>query len=181
MNRFQLFQLLQNGENSGLEFKRDDIHPQKLAGEIVALLNLEGGHILLGIEDDTTVSGLTRDPKEAEEWVMQIAREHIQPAVIPYWETLDWGNGKVVGVVTLSADAPDKPYKVKSGSSWVTRIRVGTTTRDATSPDRSRVLAAWGCASAEKPLRCGMMRVSRHVSDPLEGASPRWTVAALVM
>ena len=52
---------------------------------------------------------------------------------------------------------------------------------DCTNPDRSRVLAAWGCASAEKPLRCGMMRVSRHVSDPLEGASPRWTVAALVM
>ena len=52
---------------------------------------------------------------------------------------------------------------------------------DTASPDRSRVLAAWGCASAEKPLRCGMMRVSRHVSDPLEGASPRWTVAALVM
>ena len=50
-----------------------------------------------------------------------------------------------------------------------------------TNPDRSRVLAAWGCASAEKPFRCGMMRVSRHVSDPLEGASPRWTVAALVM
>ena len=49
------------------------------------------------------------------------------------------------------------------------------------SPDRSRVLAAWGCASAEKPLRCGMMRVAHDASDPLEGASPRWTVAALAM
>ena len=159
MNRFQLFQLLQNGENSGLEFKRDDIHPQKLAGEIVALLNLEGGHILLGIEDDTTVSGLTRDPKEAEEWVMQIAREHIQPAVIPYWETLDWGNGKVVGVVTLSADAPDKPYKVKSGSSWVTRIRVGTTTRDATREEEERLYQQSG------RLRYGL--------KPVLGTSPQ--------
>ena len=83
MNRSQLLELLLNGENSGLEFKRDDIQPQRLAGEIVALLNLEGGHILLGIEDDATASGLTREPKEAEEWVMQIARDHIQPAVIP--------------------------------------------------------------------------------------------------
>ena len=49
------------------------------------------------------------------------------------------------------------------------------------SPDRSRVLALRGFAFAEKPLRCGMMRVSRHVSDPLEGASPRWMVAVLVM
>ena len=93
MNRFQFLQLLLNGENSGLEFKRDDTQPRKLAGEIVALLNLEGGHILLGVEDDATVSGLTRGPKEAEEWVMQIAREHVQPAVIPYWQTASSTDG----------------------------------------------------------------------------------------
>ena len=139
MNRSQLLELLLNGENSGLEFKRDDIQPQRLAGEIVALLNLEGGHILLGIEDDATASGLTREPKEAEEWVMQIARDHIQPAVIPYWETLEWEEGNVVGVVSLPADAPDKPYKVKSGASWVTRIRVGTTTRDASREEEERL------------------------------------------
>ena len=139
MNRSKLLELLLNGENSGLEFKRDDIQPQRLAGEIVALLNLEGGHILLGIEDDATASGLTREPKEAEEWVMQIARDHIQPAVIPYWETLEWEEGNVVGVVSLPADAPDKPYKVKSGASWVTRIRVGTTTRDASREEEERL------------------------------------------
>ena len=139
MNRSQLLELLLNGESSGLEFKRDDIRPQRLAGEIVALLNLEGGHILLGVEDDATASGLTREPKEAEEWVMQIARHHVQPAVIPYWETLEWDDGVVIGVVSLPADAPDKPYKVKSGASWVTRIRVGTTTRDATREEEERL------------------------------------------
>ena len=139
MNRSQLLELLLNGENSGLEFKRDDIQPQRLAGEIVALLNLEGGHILLGVEDDATASGLTREPKEAEEWVMQIARDHIQPAVIPYWETMEWDDGIIIGVVSLPADAPDKPYKVKSGASWVTRVRVGTTTRDASREEEERL------------------------------------------
>ena len=139
MNRSQLLELLLNGENSGLEFKRDDIQPQRLAGEIVALLNFEGGHILLGVQDDATASGLTREPKVAEEWVMQIARDHIQPAVIPYWETLEWDEGIVIGVVSLPADAPDKPYKVKSGASWVTRIRVGTTTRDASREEEERL------------------------------------------
>ena len=139
MNRSQLLELLLNGENSGLEFKRDDILPHRLAGEIVALLNLEGGHILLGVEDDAVVSGLTREPKEAEEWVMQIARDHVQPAVIPYWQTLEWAEGAVVGIVSLPADAPDKPYKVKSGASWVTRVRVGTTTRDASREEEERL------------------------------------------
>ena len=57
----------------------------------MALLNLEGGRILLGVEKDRSVSGLTRDPDKAEEWVMEVARVHVLPAVIPYWETLEWG------------------------------------------------------------------------------------------
>lgn len=158
MNRSQLLQLLLDGENSGLEFKRDDIKPGKLAGEMVALLNLEGGHILLGVEDDATVSGLTRNPKKAEEWVMQIAKDHVQPGLIPYWETLVWDDGRVVGVVSLPADAPDKPYKVKTGSSWITRIRAGTTTRDATREEEERLYQQAG------RLRYGL--------KPVLGSSP---------
>ena len=139
MNRAEVLEMLLNGENSGVEFKRDDVQPERLAGEIVALLNLEGGHILFGVEDDATVSGLTREPLKAEEWVMQVSRDHVQPAVIPYWETLEWERGIVVGVLSLPADAPDKPYKAKRGSSWVTRIRVGTTTRDASREEEERL------------------------------------------
>ncbi|MFN7588138.1 MAG: ATP-binding protein [Planctomycetota bacterium] len=140
MNRSELAELIRNGENSGIDFKRDDLAPEKLAKVAAALLNLEGGHILLGVEDDGAVSGLTRERGRAEEWVMQVLRDHLQPGVIPYWETIDWGEGKLVGIVTLSADAPDKPYKVKRGSgAWVTQVRVGSTTRDATREEEARL------------------------------------------
>ncbi len=139
MNRTELMELLRNRETSGVEFKRDDVHPERLAGEIAALLNHEGGHILLGVEDDGTVSGLTRDRKKAEEWVMEVARVHVRPAIIPYWEAIDLEDGKVVGIASLPADAPDKPYKAKRGPSWVTRIRVGTTSRDATDEEEMRL------------------------------------------
>ena len=132
MNRTELAELIHHGENSGVEFKRDDVAPQRLAKEMAALLNLEGGHILLGVEEDRSVSGLTREPGRAGEWVMEAARTHLRPATIPFWETLDWGEGKTVGIVSLPADAPDKPYKCRRGSAWVTQIRVGTTSRDAT-------------------------------------------------
>src|SRR6185436_16703748 len=115
MNRTELTELIKNGENSGVEFKRDDVRPEKLAEEMAALLNLEGGHILLGIEDDRTVSGLTREPAKAEEWVMEIARTHLPPAAIPYWETIEWSESKIIGIITLPEDAPDKPYKAKRG------------------------------------------------------------------
>jgi ATP-dependent DNA helicase RecG len=139
MNKIELQELIANGESSGVEFKRDDVGPDKLAREIAALLNLEGGHILLGVEEDGTVAGLIRDPKKAEEWVMEVARTHVRPAAIPYWETIHWEGGKVVGIVTLPADAPDKPYKAKRGSAWVTQMRVGTTTRDATDEEEARL------------------------------------------
>ena len=139
MNKAELIELIRNDESSGVEFKRDDISPEKLANEMVALLNLEGGHILLGVEKDQTVSGLTRDPSKCEEWVMEAARTHVQPAVIPYWEKIIWDEEKVVGIVSLPADAPDKPYKAKRGAVWITKMRVGIVTRDATREEEERL------------------------------------------
>ncbi len=139
MNRTELLEVIRNGENSGVEFKRDAIDARKLAPEIAALLNLEGGHILLGVEKDGSVSGLNRQSGVAEEWLMQVARDHIQPAVNPYWEVLEPLPGRRVGVISLPANAPDKPYKAKRGSAWVTKIRVGTTTRDATREEEARL------------------------------------------
>lgn len=139
MNRTDLAELIHHGENSGVEFKRDDVRSERLAKEMAALLNFEGGHILLGIEEDRSVSGLTREREQAEEWVMEAARVHLRPATIPFWETLDWGGGKTVGVISLPADAPDKPYKCRRGSAWVTQVRVGTTSRDATDAEEARL------------------------------------------
>ncbi len=146
MNKIELRELIQNGESSGVEFKRDDIRPEQLAEKMASLLNLEGGTILLGVENDGTVSGLTRPTDKAEEWVMEAARTHVRPPSIPYWETLEWEFGKVVGIVSLPADSPDKPYKSMrkarkgaGGSAWVTQVRVGTTTRDATDDEEVRL------------------------------------------
>ena len=139
MNRTELEELIRSGENSGVEFKRDDVIRERLAKELAALLNLRGGHLLLGVEDDGTVTGLTRAPELAEEWIMEVARVHLRPAAIPFWEALMLDDGNVVGVISLPADAPDKPYKAKRSSAWVTQVRVGTTIRDATDAEEARL------------------------------------------
>lgn len=144
MLKTELVEVLINGENSGVEFKRDDVHPDSLATEIVALLNLEGGHVLLGVEDDGSVLGLTRKPKAAEEWVMNVCRNNIQPPVIPYWETVRYEAQKIVGIITLPDDSPDKPYKAKRGSAWVAFVRVGSTSREATREEEARLYQASG-------------------------------------
>ncbi len=43
MTKTDLLELITNGESSGLEFKRDDVRPEQLAKEIVALANFQGG------------------------------------------------------------------------------------------------------------------------------------------
>ena len=40
--------MIGNGEDSGVEFKHDDVTNHDLAKELVALLNLDGGTVLLG-------------------------------------------------------------------------------------------------------------------------------------
>jgi ATP-dependent DNA helicase RecG len=144
MLRVELAEILRNGENSGIEFKRDDALAEKVAKEIAALLNLRGGRLILGVEDDGTVTGLTRTPSEAESWIMNLCRQNIQPALIPFWETIAWDDGKVVAVVSLPDHAPDRPYKAKRGGHWLTHIRVGTTSREATREEEARLYQASG-------------------------------------
>ncbi len=140
----ELLELIRNGENSGVEFKRDDIRPEELAKELCALANLEGGHVLLGVEDDGKVTGLTRDPHDAELWVMNVCRgDHLRPPVIPYWETISV-EGRIVGVITLPGDLPDKPYKAKRGSAWLVFIRRGSTSVEASREEEARLYQASG-------------------------------------
>ncbi len=144
MLKTELTELVRNGESSGVELKRDDVHPQSLAKEMAALLNLAGGCVLLGVEDDGSVTGLSRDLEKVEEWVMEVSRHHLQPPVIPYWETLVWDQERHVGIIALPDDSPDKPYKAKQGGAWVTMVRVGTTSRAASREEEARLYQSSG-------------------------------------
>lgn len=88
MIQSDLRELIANGENSSVEFKRDDLRPRTLAKELVAFVNFDGGRVLLGVDDDGTVSGLQREPKETEEWVMNVARDKIRPSIIPHFQVI---------------------------------------------------------------------------------------------
>lgn len=142
MNRAELSDRIRDGENCTVEFKRDDVHADSLAKDLSALLNLEGGEILIGVEDDGAIGGLTRDRGEVERWVMEIARNNLQPEIIPVWRTVAMADGRVVGLIGLPQDSPDKPYKAKRGSAWVTFVRVGSTSREATRDEEGRLYQA---------------------------------------
>jgi len=142
MNRTELLELISNGENSGVEFKRADVHPDSLAKEMSALLNHEGGWILLGIDDDGGIFGLDKSREETEQWVMNIASRNLQPTVIVSWYTVAMNDETIVGAIRIPSDSPGKPYKAKRGSAWVTFVRTGTTSREATRDQEARLYQA---------------------------------------
>ena len=142
MNQADLLELVANGESSRVEFNRDHIGPERLAREVSALLNFEGGCILLGVEDDGAISGLARSRDEARQWAMNVARKDLQPPFVPSWSCVALGDGKTVGIVEVPADAPEKPYKARVGKAWQAYVRVGTTVREATHADEARLFQA---------------------------------------
>lgn len=107
LTKTDLLSRIADGENSAVEFKRDDLRPEQLAKELVAFGNFEGGQVLLGVEDDGTISGLrytdSRDAARVEEWVMTVCRTHVQPGVIPFFQIIrDVEPGRDVAVIQLN-------------------------------------------------------------------------------
>jgi len=140
MNQNDLFDLLRDGENSGVEFKRDDVEPRALAKEIVALANLRGGRVLLGVEDDGAISGIQRP--DLEEWVMTVCREKIRPEIIPYFETVRGVQGRDVAVISVEAGWTVHHVWHNSGRTYY--IRVGSQSREASQEELARLLQQRG-------------------------------------
>lgn len=88
MLKTELLEIIANGENSGVEFKRDDTRAERLAREVVAMLNFQGGRVLLGVEDDGTISGIQRE--KLEEWVMNVIQTRIHPMFCPITKRFGW-------------------------------------------------------------------------------------------
>ncbi len=102
MLKSELSQIIANGENSGVEFKRDDCRPEQLAREIVAMVNLSGGMVLLGVEDDGTISGIQRE-KNLEEWVMDtVVAKKIHPLILPFYQEIQVDEHKRVAVISFT-------------------------------------------------------------------------------
>ena len=141
MTRTELLELIRNGENSGIEFKSDTIENRALAKELVAFANLEGGRVLLGVEDDGRISGLTR--QDPEQWVMNACRDKIRPEIIPYFEIVrDVEPGRNVAIVQVVRGLT--VHHVWHDNRRFYYIRVGTQSREASQEELERLFQQRG-------------------------------------
>jgi ATP-dependent DNA helicase RecG len=145
MVRTELIEILANGENSGVEFKRDDIRPEQLAKEIVALANLQGGRILLGVEDDGAISGIQREG--LQEWVLNVFRDKVHPQILPYYEEIQLDDRRVAVVSLIQGIS--KPYVVRHNGREDIYVRMGDRSELATREQQARLFASGGLLHTE--------------------------------
>jgi len=146
ITRTELLEIIRNGENSGVEFKRDVVQNDVLARELVALSNFAGGIVLLGIDDDGSVVGVTRD--NLEEWVMTVCRDKVRPGLIPFYEVVkDVEPGKDVVLVRVVRGLDVHTLWHNNRHAYF--IRVGTQSREPSPEELSRLFQQRGGLRAE--------------------------------
>lgn len=108
--------LAAKGEGLTVEFKKKAAFPEKIVREVIAFANTEGGNLLIGVDDDGTVSG--QRFIEEEIFVMEKAiRELILPKLDYSIFTIKLSEKKGVAVFRIpkSSDRPhflqDKDHK----------------------------------------------------------------------
>ncbi len=137
MTSRELLEIIANGENSAVEFKRETIRPEHLAEEIVAFANFEGGTVLIGVDDDGLIEGSQRE--DIEEWLMNICSHNVIPPVMPFYEKVRL-EGKMVAVLKIPKGI-HKPYQTSAGKYF---LRVGSTKRLAGREDLARLFQLSG-------------------------------------
>ena len=131
-------ELIRQGENTSIEFKRGDVRTENLAKELIAFSNSSGGVVLLGIEDNGEIQGL-KNPRNYEEWISNLTRNNVIPHIsVDYTESVL--EGKKIGIIRVPK-GKDRPYQNSSGRFYV---RVGSTNRIASLNELMRLFQQSG-------------------------------------
>lgn len=135
MGEIEILKLIENGENSYVEFKEDSVDNKKIAREIIALSNHKGGVIFFGVDDNGNIVGMTR--RDNEERIMNICHDIVKPMIVPTYYEVMIGEVKV-GVIEIE-NGYNKPYyieekvRLSEGGTKTVKLyynRYGSTTRE---------------------------------------------------
>jgi len=149
----ELLDMIEGGGGPTVEFKRQIDSALDIAAEIVAFANTEGGTLLLGVDDDQTITGLD-DPALAERRIVGICRDSVLPALVPQIENAAGPQpGQTVLVVRIPR-GPHRPYRTKTDHYYV---RAGSTKRRTTKEELARLFQNAGLV--------------RHDFSPVPGTS----------
>jgi predicted HTH transcriptional regulator len=159
MNRRELLELIEEGENIQCEFKRHFTTPEKIAREMIAFANTKGGYIIFGVDDDREVVGVDSEKSESE-MIKDAAENYCEP---PLNYSIDFIEvyGKEVVIVTIP-ESDNKPHRIQDYQNEldinksVVLVRVNDKSMQA-SKEMVRILRANSADLALKKYRIGQV------------------------
>ena len=116
-----LFQLIAKGEGETLDFKKTISSASKIAKTMSAFANHKGGRLLVGVNDNGTISGVR---SEDEKYMLDLAAQfYCKPEIT--LELIEWEMGDKSVIECIIPEGIDKPYYAndEEGKWWV-HIRV---------------------------------------------------------
>lgn len=131
MDPAELVKIIERGEDSKHQFKEIVKDAKKLADEIAAFSNSQGGMIILGVDNGGNITGLTKtDIDKINQHISNATTTNIRPAVNIITENIQIDNKKVI--VIYVNEGINKPYCNNEGAFWV---KSGADKRKVTSPE----------------------------------------------
>lgn len=110
MNRKQLIRLIEDGENLNIEFKQRFSDFEKIAKEIIAFANTNGGVIIFGINDNGKVYGVDSE-KEVKELVELTISNYCEPSIEYHLSFIELNNKEIV--VVEIPESKEKPHRIQ--------------------------------------------------------------------
>jgi ATP-dependent DNA helicase RecG len=147
MEAIEVLKLTEQGEDSRTQFKQILTNPESLAGELVAFSNSRGGRIIVGVNDQGTIVGLSpEDIRRINQLISNTATNLVRPSINPETENILVGE-KLVIVITVP-EGISKPYADNTGVIWV---KSGADKRRVTSRDEiQRILQSADLVHADE-------------------------------
>lgn len=110
MKRDDLLAGIALGEDSSRQFKVTVKNVDSLASEMAAFANSEGGTILIGVADDGSTPGLSReDIVRINQLISNAASQHVRSPLTVQTENIQLPNGRLIIALTVP-NGVDKPY-----------------------------------------------------------------------
>jgi len=147
MEAIEVIELKGRGEDSRTQFKRNIHNAESLAGDLAAFANSNGGRILVGVDDQGAVTGLTPDDiRRLNQLIANTATNNVRPSINPETENLTIGDDLIM--VISVREGISKPYSDNGGVFWV---KCGSDKRRVTSREEiQRLLQGAGLVHADE-------------------------------
>ncbi|MBI4803183.1 MAG: putative DNA binding domain-containing protein [Elusimicrobia bacterium] len=119
MTTEELEERIKLGEDLKTEFKSGKAQPDAIAAAIVSFANSAGGALIIGVNDDRSISGV-EDSDKTLLGITDVSRNNIEPALPSGFITAEKHNlgGRVVVVINVTR-GPQRPYQTNKGVHYV--------------------------------------------------------------